>query len=216
MNIDFARQQMVEQQVRTCEVFDATVLQVLARVPREQFVPAGFETLAFADTTLPIGHEQVMMTPIVEGRVLQALAVQPSDKVLEVGTGSGFLTACLARLAESVTSVDIYDDFLESAAANLADSGIGNFELCNMDATQSLPIGEFDAIAVTGSVQVYDPRYAAALRPGGRLFVVIGAASPMEALLVRRLTDTSWHTTNLFETHLPALVNGALPPQFLF
>lgn len=216
MNIDFARQQMVEQQVRTCEVFDATVLKVLARVPREQFVPAGFETLAFADTALPIGHEQVMMTPIVEGRVLQALAVQPRDRVLEVGTGSGFLTACLARLAASVTSIDIYDDFLESAAANLADSGIGNFELSNMDATQALPDGEFDAIAVTGSVQAYDPRYATALKPGGRLFVVVGTALSMEALLVKRVTDTSWHTSILFETHLPALVNGALPPQFFF
>ncbi|MDH5303503.1 MAG: protein-L-isoaspartate O-methyltransferase [Gammaproteobacteria bacterium] len=216
MNIDFARQQMVEQQVRTCDVFDAGVLSVLASVPREQFVPAGFEALAFADTELPIGHNQYMMTPVVEGRVLQALAVQASDNVLEVGTGSGFLTACLARLAASVTSLDIYDDFLESAAANLADSGIGNFELLNLDATQALPDGTFDVIAVTGSIGVYDPRYAMALSPGGRLFVVVGAASPMEALLVRRQAETDWHTTSLFETHLPALVNGAQLPQFCF
>lgn len=216
MNIDFARQQMVEQQVRTCEVFDAAVLKVLAGVPREQFVPAGFETLAFADTQLPIGRDQFMMTPVVEGRVLQALQVQPSDRVLEIGTGSGFLTACLARLAASVTSIDIYDDFLESASANLADCGIGNFELRNLDATQALPDGEFDAIAVTGSIQVYDPRYAMALKPGGRLFVVVGAGSSMEALLLQRRAQTSWNTTSLFETHLPALINAASPPRFCF
>ena len=216
MNIDFARRQMVEQQIRTCDVFDAAVLKVLGSVPREQFVAAGFEVLAFADTELPIGYGQLMMTPVIEGRVLQALAVRPSDKVLEIGTGSGFLTACLARLADSVTSIDIYDDFLESAEANLADSGIGNFELCNMDATLVLPDGEFDAIAVTGSIPVYDPRYAMALKPGGRLFVVVGTASSMEALLVERLTETNWRTTGRFETRLPALVNGALPTQFSF
>ena len=181
MNIDFARRQMVEQQVRTSDVFDAAVLNVLNSVPREQFVAAGYEALAFADTELPIGHGQLMMTPAVEGKLLQALAIQPGDRVLEIGTGSGFLTACLARLANSVTSVDIYDDFLESAAANLADSGIGNFELANMDATRTLPEGSFDAIAVTGSVQRYDPRYAAALTPGGRLFIVVGTASSMDS-----------------------------------
>jgi protein-L-isoaspartate(D-aspartate) O-methyltransferase len=216
MNIDFARQQMVEQQIRTSDVLDATVLKVFSSVPREQFVATGFEALAFADTELPIGHGQFMMTPVVEGRALQALAVQPRDNVLEIGTGSGFLTACLARLSNTVTSLDIYDDFLEAAAANLADSGISNFELFNMDATQDLPDAEFDAIAVTGSVQVYDPRYAMALRPGGRLFIVVGTASSMEAMLVQRLADGDWRTSSLFETRLPALVNGTLPPQFSF
>jgi protein-L-isoaspartate(D-aspartate) O-methyltransferase len=195
---------------------DATVLKVFSSVPREQFVATGFEALAFADTELPIGHGQFMMTPVVEGRALQALAVQPRDNVLEIGTGSGFLTACLARLSNTVTSLDIYDDFLEAAAANLADSGISNFELFNMDATQDLPDAEFDAIAVTGSVQVYDPRYAMALRPGGRLFIVVGTASSMEAMLVQRLADGDWRTSSLFETRLPALVNGTLPPQFSF
>jgi protein-L-isoaspartate(D-aspartate) O-methyltransferase len=216
MNTEFARQQMVEQQIRCCEVFDSAVLNVLRGVPREQFVAAGFESLAFADTELPIGHGQLMMTPIVEGRLLQALAVRPSDVVLEVGTGSGFLTACLARLSDAVTSIDIYDDFLESAAANLADSGIGNFELANMDATLALPPGDFDVIAVTASMPLYDPRYAMALRPGGRLFLVVGAASSMEALLVERLAADQWRTTSLFETRVAALVNGALSPPFSF
>jgi protein-L-isoaspartate(D-aspartate) O-methyltransferase len=216
MNIDFARQQMVEQQIRTWDVFDAAVLKVLGTVPREQFVSAGFESLAFADTELPIGHGQVMMTPSLEGRLLQALAVESSDAVLEIGTGSGFLTACLARLAGSVTSVDVYEVFLAAARANLADSGIGNFELHTMDATQQLPDGTFDVIAVTGSIEVFDQRYAKALNPGGRLFVVVGRAPSMEALLVRRVDANDWHTSNLFETVLPALINGAMPPQFNF
>lgn len=216
MNTDFARQQMVEQQVRTWDVFDATILNVLSEVPREQFVAAGYEPLAFAETELPIGHGQLMMTPNVEGRLLQALDIQASDAVLEVGTGSGFLTACLATLAKSVSSIDIHDDFLESAAANLADSGIGNFELQIMDATQQIPDGTFDAIAITGSIEVFDSRYLMALKPGGRLFVVVGTAPIMEALLVVRSSDADWRTSKIFETELPALVNGTLPPQFSF
>lgn len=207
---------MVEQQVRTWDVFDATILNVLSEVPREQFVAAGYEPLAFAETELPIGHGQLMMTPNVEGRLLQALDIQASDAVLEVGTGSGFLTACLATLAKSVSSIDIHDDFLESAAANLADSGIGNFELQNMDATQQIPDGTFDAIAITGSIEVFDSRYLMALKPGGRLFVVVGTAPIMEALLVVRSSDADWRTSKIFETELPALVNGTLPPQFSF
>ena len=216
MNTDFARRQMVEQQVRAWDVSDAAILNILGAVPREQFVAAGFEPLAFADTQLPIGHGQVMMTPTVEGRLLQALAIKSSDAVLEIGTGSGFLTACFARLADSVTSIDIHEDFLESASENLADSGIKNFELLNMDATQQMPERAYDVIAVTGSIEVFDPRYVMALKPDGRLFVVVGAAPTMEALLVERTSDANWRTTSLFETELPALVNGALPPQFFF
>lgn len=216
MNTDFARQQMVQQQVRTWNVFDAAILDVLSEIPREQFVKSGFESLAFAETELPIGHGELMMTPNVEGRLLQALAVQATDSVLEVGTGSGFLTACLARLGNSVTSVDIHDDFLESATANLADSGISNFELLNMDATQQLPDGIFDVIAVTGSIEVFDPRYVMALKPGGRLFVVVGSTPIMDALLVERTGENDWQTSKIFETELPALLNGVLLPQFSF
>jgi protein-L-isoaspartate(D-aspartate) O-methyltransferase len=216
MNTDFARRQMVEQQIRTSDVSDAAILRVLREVPREQFVTAGYEPLAFADTELPIGHGQVMLTPNFEGRLLQALAVSSSDTVLEIGTGSGFLTACFARLADTVTSIDIYPDFLDAAAANLADSGITNFELQAMDATQQLPDDEYDVIAVTGSIESFDPRYVMALKTGGRLFVVVGSAPSMDALLVQRTGDDDWHTTSLFETDIPALINGVLPPQFNF
>ncbi len=216
MNTDFARQQMVDQQVRAWAVLDAEILDVLKEVPRERFVPAGFESLAFADTEIPIGHGQFMMTPTIEGRVLQALAPQSDQNVLEVGTGTGFLTACLARLSASVTSIDIFDDFRNSAAANLEDAGVGNVELLVMDAMRELPDGKFDAIAVTGSIEVFDPRFVMALKPGGRLFVVVGHAPVMDACLVHRTGDNDWQTDSLFETKLTPLINGALPPQFSF
>ncbi len=216
MNTDFARLQMVEQQVRAWDVFDPSVLEVLATVPREQFVPAGFEALAFADTEIPIGHGESMMTPTVEGRLLQALDLDGTECVLEVGTGTGFLAACIGRLADSVTSIDIHDDFLERAARNLDDSGIGNVELLNMDATVQLPEQSFDAIAVTGSLEKFDPRLVDALNPGGRLFVVIGTAPTMEARVIEKTGDSDWQSETIFETTLNALVNGSRPPQFSF
>jgi len=216
MNTEFARRQMVDQQVRAWEVLNAGILNVLKSVPREQFVPTGFEALAFADTEIPIGHGQLMMTPTMEGRVLQALDIGPSDSVLEIGTGTGFLTACFARLADKVTSIDINGDLLKTAAGNLEDSGIINVELLKMDATQELPDEEFDAIAVTGSIQNFDPRFVMALKPGGRLFVIVGDAPAMDACMITRTGDNEWRTESLFETDLAPLVNGCKPPQFLF
>ena len=216
MNTEFARQQMVNQQVRAWDVLDATVLQVMSTVPRERFVPAGFEALAFADTQIPIGHGQTMMTPTVEGRLLQALGLRRGDNVLEIGTGTGFLTACLASLAASVTSVDIHDEFLRSAARHLEDIGIENVDLVAMDATQELPKDHYDAIAVTGSIQTFDPRSVEALHPGGRLFVIVGNAPAMDARLIRRTGDNDWRSETLFETNLMPILHGALPPQFSF
>ena len=216
MNTDFARQQMVQQQVRAWDVFDSDILNVLAAVPREQFVAAGLEALAFADTEIPIGHGQFMMTPTVEGRLLQALDLTPNDEVLEIGTGSGFLAACLARLAKTVLSIDIYDDFLNAAEARLADSGITNVELGAMNAMHDLPQQEFDAIAVTGSLQTFDPRFVMALKPGGRLFVIVGDRPVMEARLVTRTGENDWESQTLFETEVAPLVGGAMPPGFSF
>ncbi len=216
MNSNFARQQMVEQQVRAWNVLNPSILEVLKTVPREQFVPAGFEALAFADTEIPIGHGQSMMTPTVEGRALQAVQLESSDNVLEIGTGTGFLTACLARLASSVTSIEIHEDLLKTASANLEDSGIRDVKLLAMDATQELPDEHYDAIIVTGSIQIFDPQFVMALNPGGRLFVVVGTAPVMNACLIRRTGDTDWLTESLFETELTPLVNGQEPPQFSF
>ena len=216
MDTEFARQQMVEQQVRAWDVLHPDILAVLKKVPREQFVPTGYEALAFADTEIAIGHGQVMMTPTMEGRVLQALVPTTADKVLEIGTGTGFLAACFARLAGEVTSIDVYEDFVATAKANLEDSGINNVELLTMDATQSLPDDRFDAIAVTGSIQTFDPRYVMALNPGGRVFLVVGDSPAMDARVITRTGDNDWLTDSLFETDLAPLVNGSQPPQFLF
>jgi protein-L-isoaspartate(D-aspartate) O-methyltransferase len=216
MNIDFARLQMVNQQVRGWNVYDGDVLATLRELPREQFVPSGYETLAFADMEISIGHGQHMMMPTMEGRVLQALALSGGERVLEVGTGSGFLTACLARLAADVTSIDIYDDFLEAAVEKLAACDINNVDLLNMNAMHELPEDGFDAIAITGSIQSFDPRFVEALNPHGKLFVVVGDAPAMQAKLVERTDENDWQTVSLFETTLAPLVNGALPPQFSF
>jgi protein-L-isoaspartate(D-aspartate) O-methyltransferase len=216
MNIDFARQQMIDQQVRAWTVLDPSVLEVLSAIPREHFVPRDYEPLAFADMEIPLGHGQSMMTPTIEGRVLQALELDGSESVLEIGTGSGFLTACLASLCTSVTSIDIYDDFVDRATGLLHNSGIDNVTLMTMDATQNLPDRQFDAIAVTGSIERLDTGFVDALLPGGRLFVVVGSAPVMDARLIRRTGDNDWHGESLFETQLAPLVNGALPPQFSF
>ena len=159
MDTDFARQQMVDQQVRAWEVLDPGVLQVLKDVPREQFVPTGYEALAFADTAIPIGHGEEMMTPTLEGRVLQALNPGSGDKILEVGTGTGFLAACFARLAASVTSIDIHEDLLERARVNLEDTGIDNVSLHKRHAPKDLPNEKNQHEPVSGSFMHIDKRF---------------------------------------------------------
>lgn len=216
MNIDYARLQMVNQQVRGWNVYDEDVLGMLKELPREDFVPEEYRSLAFADIAVPLGHGESMMTPTIEGRVLQALGLASHEKVLEIGTGSGFMTACLAKLAAHVTSIDIHADFIDTAQRKLELAGIDNVELLEMDATQALPDGEFDAIAVTGSLQTFDPRFVEALHEHGRLFVVVGDAPAMEATLVERTNTNDWHSLSLFETNLKPLIHGALPPQFSF
>lgn len=216
MNTDYARLQMVNQQVRGWNVYDEDVLATLKKLPRENYVPEGFESLAFADTAIPLLHGEHMMSPTQEGRVLQALALDGSENVLEIGTGSGFLTACLATLSRQVTSIDIHADFVDSAERKLADAGIDNVELRQMDATQELPGGKFDAIAVTGSIQSFDPRLVEALSPHGRLFVIVGDSPAMEAKLIERTDEHDWRTLSLFETDIASLVHGAIPRQFSF
>lgn len=216
MNNDFARLQMVNQQVRGWNVYDEDVLAMLKELPREHFVPAGYETLAFADIAVPLGHGEHMMTPTIEGRLLQALGLNGDECVLEIGTGSGFMTACLAKLAAHVTSVDIHGDFVETAARKLDDLGVENADVMQMDAMRELPNGDFDAVAVTGSIQAFDPRFVDALSPHGRLFVVVGDSPVMEAKLIERTDEHDWQTISLFETDLAPLVHGALPAQFSF
>ena len=214
--VEFARRQMVAQQIRAWEVFDTGVLEVLSEVPRELFVPSAFASLAFAETQIPLGNGQYMMTPTVEGRLLQALKLLPSEDVLEVGTGSGFLAACLSRLARSVTTVDIFPDFTSAAAKKLEREGIRNVTIKTMDAASELPEGPFDAIALTASLPVFDSRFLEPLKPGGRLFAIVGEPPVMEARLVVRGGDGQPNAASLFETNVPPLLNAPEPPAFRF
>lgn len=216
MNTEFARRQMLGQQIRTFEVSDSRVLDVLAELPREEFVPPEFRHMAFADMPIPLPHGQFMMTPTVEGRLLQMLAIRPNDEILEVGTGSGFLAACLARLGRTVASIDIFPDFTEAAAAKLRSTGIDNVKLATMDATRDLPAGQFDAIAVTASCPLFDNRFFEALKPEGRLFVIVGNPPVMEAQLVVRDADGKPRISSGFETCVQPLINAAAPPAFRF
>jgi protein-L-isoaspartate(D-aspartate) O-methyltransferase len=208
---------MVEQQVRTWDVLDPKVLDVIEHTPRDHFVPQRYRNLAFADLQIPIGHGEVMMPPALEGRLLQALDLQIGDRVLEVGTGSGFVTACLARMANHVTSVDIYSDFTASAAAKLDGLGVANVSVETGDAVDGWgEPDQFDAIAVTGSVPRYREGFQRRLAIGGRLFVIVGMEPVMEALLVTRVGERDWIREGLFETVVPPLVNAAPPAEFEF
>lgn len=213
-SIEAARTQMVNQQVRAWDVLDPVVLGTLSDVRREQFVPAQFRNLAFADTGVPLPCGQVMMSPQVEGRLLQALTITPADAVLEVGTGSGFLTACLARLGAGVVSLEIFGELAEAARAQLA--GAGNATVLTEDVFRYAPSKVFDVIAVTGSMPVYDPYFEEWLAVGGRLFVITGERPVMEATLVRRLGPNEWSRESLFETVIPPLVNAVQPDKFVF
>lgn len=216
MNLDYARHQMVEQQVRCWDVSDPSILGLLGSLPRDSFVPQRFAHLAYADYEIPLPCGQRMMTPLVEGRMLQSLNVAASDMVLEIGSGSGFMTACLGKLGATVISVDIHRELVAMAQANLDDAGIGNVSLHQMDAMRNLPPGQYDVIAVTASMPRFDQRFADALKVGGRLFAVVGEAPVMEARRVTRESTDAWITDVLFETRLAPLQNAAQSPQFTF
>jgi protein-L-isoaspartate(D-aspartate) O-methyltransferase len=216
IQVEVARTQMINQQVRAWDVLDPTVLAVLAQVPREQFVPPRFRNLAFADTAIPLHGGQAMLTPQVEGRLLQALTLRGTDRVLEVGTGSGFLTACLARLAQQVTSLEILSELAGAARRNLRGVSTWNAEVHTEDVFGYRPGQPYDVIAVTGSVPKPDERFQHWLADGGRLFLVTGEEPLMQARLVTRQGPDQWTATTLFETSLPALLNAPLPSKFRF
>jgi protein-L-isoaspartate(D-aspartate) O-methyltransferase len=207
MNFDSARVQMVEQQVRAWDVLDEKVLDTLTQVPREHFVPEAYRELAFADTAIDLGHGETMMTPQQEGRLLQALEPRKTDNVLEIGTGSGFLTACLARLAGRVRSMEIHEHFCIRAREKLAALEFDNVNIDCADAMNLAQRNRYDAVAVTGSVPHLERRFQDALKIGGRLFVIVGKAPVMEALLITRVTEDEWLRQTLFETVVPPLKN---------
>jgi protein-L-isoaspartate(D-aspartate) O-methyltransferase len=215
MNLEVARAQMLGQQIRAWEVLDDRVLRVLRETPREKFVPPEYRDLAFADTEIPIGFGQAMLAPKIEGRVLQALQVEPIDTVLHVGTGTGFLTACLAHLSKHVVSLEIHAELAANARGNLIEHGVRNVEVRAADALALQARDGFDAIAVTGSVPELDEHFIRMLRPQGRLFMVVGRAPVMDARLVTMHSNGHWTTASLFETVLTPLVNAERPEPFV-
>ncbi len=217
MNFERARHNMVEQQVRPWEVLDSRVLNLLETIHREDFVPVRHRKLAFADLNIPLPNGQVMMKPVVEGRMLQALELRDDETALEIGTGSGFVTACLAKLAKRVVSVEIFEDLSVTAGKDLADKGITNVELFVGDAMGGWqPEQAHDVVVVTGSVPEVPEHFRGWVNPGGRMFVVTGKAPAMEARLLRRLGATEWSEESLFETDLPPLLNAEQEPRFEF
>lgn len=213
MNFEQARQNMIEQQIRPWDVLDTRVLGVLAEVHREDFVPARHRRLAFSDLSLPLDHGEVMMKPVVEGRMLQALDVTGADRVLEIGTGSGHITACLAALGGRVTSLDIHGDFVSEARKRLRAAG---FEAAieQADVFDWEPPGRFDAVCVTGAVPDEPERFGRWLEVGGRLFVIVGEPPAMEAQLITRTAEDQWVSESLFETDLPYLAGAEKPKPF--
>jgi len=217
MNFEQARFNMVEQQVRPWEVLDERVLGLLEQTHREDFVPLRYRKMAFTDMAIPLGHGEHMMRPVVEGRLLQALELKPDETVLEIGTGSGFVTACLAQLAKHVVSVDIHEQFTVDAAKKLKEKEIRNVDLETGDVMSGWqPEQAHDVLVVTGSVQEIPDHFRGWVNPRGRMFVVCGQSPAMEAKLLTKLNATEWREESLFETDLATLTNAGKAPEFEF
>jgi protein-L-isoaspartate(D-aspartate) O-methyltransferase len=216
MQTEFARVQMITQQIRAWDVLDDRVLEAMRRVPREQFVPERYAGLAFADTGIPLGNGQHMLPPKIVGRLLQALAAAPGMRALVVGSGTGYVPACLSAMGASVRAIEIDSQLAAVSRVNLKRAGFGQVEVITGD-TFHLELGnEYALIAVCGSLPMYVDRFAHALAVDGKLFVVVGPASLHEALLVTRTESGAWTSTGLFETSIDALVHAPRPESFEF
>jgi protein-L-isoaspartate(D-aspartate) O-methyltransferase len=218
-SVQKARFNMVNQQIRPWEVIDSRVLSMMETLPREAFVPDAYRGLAYADIEIPLGNGQLMLFPRVEARLMQALDLKDTDQVLEVGTGSGYLTACMAKLAKRVVSIEIDQAFSEDAGEKLDQLDISNVLLKTGDAlAEPLQEGPFDAIAVTGSVATSEQAeiFRQQLKVGGRLFVVIGTGPAMQAMLITRHQERIFSEEAIFETDIPALTNAEPPQRFEF
>ena len=216
MNFEIARLNMVEQQIRPWVVLDRAVLDLMEQAPRDAFVPPEYRRLAYADTAVPIGEGEFMLQPRVEGRLLQALGLAPHERVLEVGSGSGFLTYLLSRHAAHVIGVERKPMLAGRARANLAAHDAGNATIEIGDGSDGWESeAPYDAIAVGGSVPVPAPAFEEQLVIGGRLFIVVGSPPAMEAMLVRRTGEREWVRESLFETVVPPLVGCPAPRRFV-
>lgn len=217
MDFAQARFNMVEQQIRPWNVLDQHVLNLLLEMPREDFVPPAYRNLAFVDMEIPLGHGEFMLTPKLEARILQELAIKKTDKVLEVGTGSGYMTALLAREAHHVYSVEIVPGFKAQAEEKLRAHGVHNVTLEEGDAARGWTRhGFYDVIVLGGSVPALPESFFASLNRGGRMFAAVGDAPVMEGKLITCLGEGSCRTIDLFETCIPPLRNALQPQRFTF
>jgi protein-L-isoaspartate(D-aspartate) O-methyltransferase len=215
-NFEQARFNMIEQQIRPWDVLDQRTLDLVAHVPREQFVPQDYRKLAFADINIPLAKGQVMMSPKVEARLLQALRLNPNDSVLEIGTGSGYFTALLAKAAKRVESVDIFPEFIQAAEVKLQALNINNVTLQVGDAINGWSTKmNYDVIVLTGSVPVLTSHFQDQLDEGGCLFAIVGEEPIMQAQLLTKVSQTETHLEVLFETVLPPLLGTVSPPRFI-
>lgn len=214
---EIARFNMIEQQIRTWEVLDPVVLALLNEIPREHFVPAEYQGLAFADIEIPIGAGQTMLSPKLEGRILQALSVQKTHNVLHIGTGSGYVTALLASLAKHVTSVEVNAEISAKAAKSLTQQGVKNVTLMVADGALGLPNqAPFDLIVYTASSPIEPPHVRHQLAIGGALLIVLGTGPAMQATLIQRFSEAGFRQDVLFETYVPELVNATQATTFEF
>jgi len=214
LNIELARHNMIEQQVRPWDVLDSRVLEALTAVRREDFVPPACRNLAFADLCLPLGHDECMMKPVVEGRILQAASPTRAESVLEIGTGSGFLTACLARLSGEVLSVELHADFADGARTRLHAANVRNAKVETADAVRGFdPQRQFDVMVVTGAVYELPQHWHGWIKPAGRIVAIVGS-SPVQRATLYTKRAAGWDEQALFETDLPYLTNAAPPRRF--
>lgn len=217
INYSIARNNMVTQQIRPWDVFDPKILELFAQVHREDFVPDEFRHLAYADTAIPLGSGHFLAPPREQARILQALALKPTDRALEIGTGAGFITLMLAQLVKEVVTVDIDPTVLPLAQKRLEAAGLVQVQYKVGDAAKGWTRdGQFDAICIHGSVKKLDESFKTQLTVGGRLFAIIGDEPAMSATLVTRINEKEWQTKVLFETVVPRLVHGEPKPEFEF
>lgn len=218
MNIEEARLNMLNQQLRPWGVTDQSVLDLIAHTPREHFVPQIYHNLAFADMNIPLPQQQVMLTPKEEGLIMQVLAIQSTERILEIGTGSGYMTALLAKQGKHVDSLEIFPDLTQTAQLKLAALGLTNIHCVVADATQTTPTwqGNYDVIVITGSLPHLPAIYRQCLNPAGRLFVILGAAPAMEATLITHHPQQGWLEKKLFETVIPPLLSTTRTTEFVF
>lgn len=216
MDYETARQRMIGHQLRAWEVIDDRVVAVMAGLPREHFVPPDWRELAYADTEIPLGHGRTLAPPKIQGRALQALLPQAGERVLEIGSGSGYLSACLAALAERVTAVEATPELADTARRNLASLGIDNVAVLEGDPLAMELPGDFDVVCINGSLPARSERFERLLAVGGRLFIVTGRPPLMVANLVTRQNESEWHVAGVFETCLPPLDHAPPPPEFVF